>query len=201
MKAYLEINNYDNKFYIFKEGPLGAFKVNKTIYIVNPSEVLANNDNIEIKIATDEGKITDQAYTKIISKSIVNLRISISGSFSYIPHPILFYNKANAEINNEFYVSDKAIIIESYILGRKGHGEIFREGKIKSITKIFSRNRLKIFDIFKVKNEDYRNPNLMGKECIINIYKIENDEVDIDKRIVSTEDIEEELSLLYMLTK
>jgi len=195
LKSYLEINDYDNKFYIFREGSLGAFKVHGTIYIVNPSEVLANDDYIDIKISTNN-KITDQAYTKILSNSNIKIKIDISGNFSYIPHPILFYNKANAEINNEFHVMDKAVIIESYILGRKGYGEIFREGEIKSITKIFSNNKLKVFDIFKVKNEEYRNINLMGKECMITIYKVENDEIDVDKSIVSTEEIEKLLKTL-----
>lgn len=172
---------------------MNAFILHDKIIIANPSEVLAHDDELRVFIKINNKKITDQAYTKILSNSNVRLEYVIEGSFfTFKTHPILFYNKAKAEIENVFFVKDKATIIESYALGREAHGEKFKEGKIKAKTLIYYNSKLLVFDVYRVTDLSYLNT--IGSSGLIGIYRVFDYEVDIEKFSVSSEDIYERWS-------
>ncbi|MEM0290150.1 MAG: urease accessory protein UreD [Metallosphaera sp.] len=189
MKAWLEINGDIVK----KSGSLNAFISHDNVIIANPSEVLAHDDELRVFIKTNNKKITDQAYTKILSNSDVKLEYVIEGSFlTFKTHPILFYNRAKAEIENVFFVKDKAIIIESYALGREAHGEKFKEGKIRAKTLIYYNSKLLVFDVYRVTGLSYLNT--IGSSGLIGVYRVGDYEVDIEKISISSEDIYERWS-------
>ncbi|BDC18875.1 hypothetical protein HS5_17650 [Acidianus sp. HS-5] len=183
--GYLEVNGG-----IYRKGTLNAYRIGKTIILANPSEVLAHDDEINIKIlAKDDEVITDQGYTKILSKSSVRINVEVEGNFSYIPHPILFYNEANAEIRSQFKVDKEALIIEAFTLGREGHGEVYKKGKIKAVTEVYSGGELIIYDVFRVNNDDYISPYIMGNNSLLNIYKVRGKEFDVERKISNSKDI------------
>ena len=188
MKGLLEVKNG----LIKRNGPLSFFESQGLGILVNPSEVLAKNDEVKIYIERDKGIITDQAYTKILSRSNVRIYVKIIANvLYYFPHPIIFYNKANAKIETEIYINDFGKIVKAYVLGRKFHNEEFKEGDIKSITKVYYKEKLLIYDIFRVKNEDYKSKNIMGSEALLTILDIKNEgEYDFKRLITSSEKID-----------
>ncbi|ARM75409.1 urease accessory protein UreD [Acidianus manzaensis] len=186
MKALLKVENS----LIERTGSLNALFLGDTLMIVNPSEVLAHEDEIKISI-TSNGIITDQAFTKILSNSNVRITYEIKGNFLFIPHPILFYNNARAKIDTTFIVNQKAKIIEAYALGREGHGEKFEKGKIKAITKIYSSDgELLVFDVLRIEDKSYMKT--VGSSGLITTYEIDGKEINIEKIPVNSEDVEEE---------
>ncbi|MFP3164088.1 MAG: urease accessory protein UreD [Acidianus hospitalis] len=185
MLGYLEVNGG-----IYRKGSLNAYRVGKTIILANPSEVLAHDDEIFIKIiARNNEIITDQGYTKILSNSSVKINVEVEGNFSYIPHPTLFYNGANAEIHSKFKVDNEALIVEVFTLGREGHGEVFNKGKIKAITEIYSKGELLVYDVFRVNNDDYLNPYVMGNNSLLNIYTVHGREFNVERKISNSKDV------------
>ncbi|AWR96863.1 urease accessory protein UreH [Acidianus sulfidivorans JP7] len=186
MRASLKIRNG----IIERTGSLNAILLNDRIIIVNPSEILAHEDEIKISIEANT-IITDQAFTKIVSNSNVKIQYEVYGNFSFLTHPILFYDNAIAEIENTFMINQKAKIIEAFALGREGHGEEFKKGKIRAKTKIYSNDgELLVFDVLRVEDSNYKNT--IGSSGLITIYKIDGKESDIEKYSVNSIDINEE---------
>ncbi|BFH73999.1 urease accessory protein UreD [Sulfurisphaera javensis] len=176
---------------IRRKGPLSYLETNGIGIITNPSEVLANDDEIEILIEKESAKITDQAYTKILSKSNVKINIKISSQILfYFPHPVIFYDKAKANILTEIEISKHGKIVEAYVLGRKFHKETFKDGEITSVTKIYYKGKLLIYDVFKVINENYKSKNIMGSEALLTVYEIKDGEYDFQRYSTTTEKID-----------
>ncbi len=189
MLGYLEVNGG-----IYRKGTLNAYRIGKIIILANPSEVLAHDDEIIIKIIAKNNEIiTDQGYTKILSKSEVKISVEIEGNFSYIPHPLLFYNEANAEIHNVFKVDKEALIIEAYTLGREGHKEVYKKGKIRAVTEVYSGGELMIYDVFRVNDDDYMNPYVMGNNSLLNIYHVKGKEFEVNRKISNSKEIYAEI--------
>ena len=146
MKGFLEVDGHT----VTRRGAINAYWSDGLLIIANPSEVLAHEDEIKIIIKADKVKVTDQAYTKILKKSNVKIYTEvIAEEVDFLPHPIIFYDSSNAYIENVIRVEKGARVLEGFILGRGGHGEVFSQGNVKAVTKIYFKNRLLIYDIFR----------------------------------------------------
>lgn len=187
LKGLLEVKDKIIK----RSGPLSYIESEGLGIIVNPSEVLANEDEINVNIEGKELIITDQSYTKILSNSNVKINYLVSANLLFFfPHPTIFYNNSNVEIYNEIRVGKFAKIVEAYILGRKGHGEDFNKGNIRIITKVYYKDKLLIYDVFRVKDESYKNKNIMGSEALLSVYEVKNGEYEFNKFITTSEKID-----------
>jgi len=176
-------------------GVLGAIQIgDKMIVLTNPSEVLANNDELTFDINVRGKILTDQAYTKVLSSS--NVKISVNMEMedsSYFPYPVLFYNNANFEMVTEIRSKGKNSVVEAFILGRRGSGEKFVKGKINAITKIYSEHGLIAYDVFRVNDEDYLD--LIGNDALLTVYYIEDGELaSFTREILSYKDVFKEWS-------
>jgi len=191
LKSHLVIRNN----VVQSSGVLGAIQIgDKMIVLTNPSEVLANNDELTFDINVRGKILTDQAYTKVLSSS--NVKISVNMEMedsSYFPHPVLFYNNANFEMVTEIRSKGKNSVVEAFILGRRGSGEKFVKGKINAITKIYSEHGLIAYDVFRVNDEDYLD--LIGNDALLTVYYIEDGELaSFTREILSYKDVFKEWS-------
>jgi urease accessory protein UreH len=190
----LYLEGSDTGLYVSRSGVLNALLVEKnSVIIANPSEVLAHDDSFEINITLKGNfQVTDQAYTKILSDSHVKLKYSItsSGSLSFLPKPILIYDDSYSEMVYEFHIDGSARIIETCALGRSGHGEIFQTGKVRSITKIYSRQKLIATDVLLIEDASWKNSNVMGRNCLLTRYDVNNETVDVEKKLFDLSDLD-----------
>ena len=175
MKGYLEVNGN----IITRKGALNAYWSDGLLIIANPSEVLAHEDEVKIIIRGDNVKVTDQAYTKILSRSNVKIYTEVIGDeVDFLPHPVIFYDGSNAYIENIIRVEKRARVLEGFILGRGGHGEVFNQGNVKAVTKIYFKDKLIIYDIFK--NSKF------VKNALLTYYEVNADgEYDYEKFLVN----------------
>ncbi|MEJ2776106.1 hypothetical protein DDW09_03030 [Sulfolobus sp. SCGC AB-777_L09] len=175
MKGYLEVNGH----IITRKGALNAYWSDGLLIIANPSEVLAHEDEVKIIIRGDNVKVTDQAYTKILSRSNVKIYTEVIGDeVDFLPHPVIFYDGSNAYIENIIRVEKRARVLEGFILGRGGHGEVFNQGNVKAVTKIYFKDKLIIYDIFK--NSKF------VKNALLTYYEVNADgEYDYEKFLVN----------------
>ncbi|BCU71618.1 urease accessory protein UreD [Stygiolobus caldivivus] len=186
MKGSLE---FDENM-IKRNGPLNIFSCNTYLVVTNPSEVLAHEDELIVKISGRDLKITDQAYTKILRKSNVKIVVEVTGDkVDYFPHPIIFYNSSRARLYTKVVVRERAKIIEAYILGRKGSMEEFVEGDILAITEVFYGDKLLIYDVFRGDGY-YKSRNIMGKEALLTVYEVEDGEYKFNKIITDYQNID-----------
>ncbi|AKV73957.1 MULTISPECIES: urease accessory protein UreD [Metallosphaera] len=185
MKGYLEIRDNEDSLIIERKGTLNAILTQDLVILVNPSEVLANDDELEYDIEVKRKRVTDQASTKVLSDSNVKIRAKVRLLNSdYLVHPFIFYNRANLLIESDFYVEGSATIVEAYIPGRRATGERFLEGSVKSVTRIYSGDKLLIYDVFRMKDGDYLNPWLMGDECLLTIYTVKDGDFSFSREIL-----------------
>ena len=197
MHNILSVRANELGIYVKRSGAFSIMKVaDNTLIIANPSEVLAHDDQVKVDMdLTGDYKLTDQAFSKVISNSNITLDYSVSskGNLLFVPKPILFYNNARAKISNTFTISGSARIVEVYILGRSGHGEKFANGKISSVTKIYSEKReLIAYDTFAVEDLSWQDSTLMGENCLLTSYDVENGKVDVEKKLFGYSRLERE---------
>ena len=186
MRGYLEYEDGVLK----RSGPISLFQADGYLIIANPSEVLAHEDELVIKIKGKFLKVTDQAYTKILKRSNVKISVEIEGEeVYYYPHPTLFYDLSGARINTRIKVGRKARIVEAFILGRRGSNEEFTDGDILAITEVFYRDRLLIYDVFRG-DKSYKSKNIMGKEALLTVYEVYDGEYKFDKVITDYREID-----------
>ncbi|AWR98437.1 urease accessory protein UreD [Metallosphaera hakonensis] len=190
MRNCLNVEDRGNRLVVVRTGTLNALLVRDMVILVNPSEVLVGEDRIEQEIQVKGKVVTDQAYTKVLSDSKVTItsRISLENSL-FFPHPILVYNGGGLDMESYFHVTGKAKVVEAIVLGRIGSGERFQRGKIRVITKIWSGDELLIYDVFRVNDGDYLDPNVLGKEGLLTTYSIEGKEFIFDREILTIKEL------------
>lgn len=186
MKGSLEYE--DGK--IVRSGPVNLLYSGGYLVIVNPSEVLAHEDELTVKIQGKKLRITDQAYTKILKMSDVKVTINIDGDeVDYFPHPVIFYNLSRARIHTRINVRKRGRVVEAFILGRTGSMEEFTEGDALAVTEIYFKDRLLIYDVFRG-DKSYKSKNIMGKEALLAVYEIEDGEYKFDKVITDYKNLD-----------
>lgn len=186
MKGSLEYE--DGK--IVRSGPVNLLYSGGYLVIVNPSEVLAHEDELTVKIQGKKIRITDQAYTKILKMSNVKVTISIDGDeVDYFPHPVIFYNLSRARIHTRINVRKRGRVVEAFILGRTGSMEEFTEGDALAVTEVYFKDRLLIYDVFRG-DKSYKSKNIMGKEALLAVYEIEDGEYKFDKVITDYKNLD-----------
>lgn len=186
MKGSLEYE--DGK--IVRSGPVNLLYSGGYLVIVNPSEVLAHEDELTVKIQGKKMRITDQAYTKILKMSDVKVTINIDGDeVDYFPHPVIFYNLSRARIHTRINVRKRGRVVEAFILGRTGSMEEFTEGDALAVTEVYFKDRLLIYDVFRG-DKSYKSKNIMGKEALLAVYEIENGEYKFDKVITDYKNLD-----------
>ncbi|BDB98664.1 urease accessory protein UreD [Saccharolobus caldissimus] len=191
MRAYLKVDAFSGWIKVIRRGQLNAYKINDIIIIANPSEVLAHDDELTINVSGENFTLTDQSYTKILTNSNVKVEVNVNAKrLFYYPHPIIFYNKSNASIRTTINVIEYGKIVEGFILGRGGHNEDFTEGNVKAVTEIYNGDSLLIYDVFRIRNENYKSPNVMGKPGIISVFEIKSKEYDFERYLVSYRDLD-----------
>jgi len=195
LRGYLEVRYEKGKFYVYRQGVLNAYLVDGKVMLANPSEVIANDDEIETRVYADSRVVvTDQAYSKVLSRSRVKVANFFEGKeVLFFPHPIIFYDRANAFFKQTFHLERGGIIVEAFTLGRKGHGEVFKEGKVKVATKVYVEGELKVYDVFRNVDEEYKRT--MGKESLLTVYKVDGD-VEVERIIVPAEELDKEFKKL-----
>lgn len=57
------------------------------------------------------------------------------------------------------------------------------------ITKIWSGDELLIYDVFRVNDGDYLDPNVLGKEGLLTTYSIEGKEFIFDREILTIKEL------------
>ncbi|QKR00689.1 urease accessory protein UreD [Metallosphaera tengchongensis] len=185
MRHLLRVRDIEGGILVEREGSLNAILIDNTVIFTNPSEVMANYDNFHYEIAVKNKVVTDQAYNKVLTNSRVHvvIRATLENS-KYLPHPIILYNGAGITIEGEFHVVDKAEIMEVFVPGRRGMGENFVRGDVKAVTRIYSRGKLIVYDVFKVKDDDYLNPNVMGNKCLVSFFQVEDSEHQVSRELI-----------------
>ncbi|WP_287688857.1 urease accessory protein UreD [Metallosphaera javensis (ex Sakai et al. 2022)] len=185
MRGYLGIRDNGDGLIIEREGALNAILTQNLLILVNPSEVLANDDELEYNIEVSRRTITDQAFTKVLSDSNVKIksRVRLLNS-NYLIHPVVFYNRANALMESDFYVEGSATIVETFIPGRRGKGERFLEGNVKSVTRVYIGDKLMIYDVFRMRDGDYLDPWVMGDSCLLTTYHVKEGDFSFSREIL-----------------
>jgi len=175
---------------IVRSGPVNLLYSGGYLVIVNPSEVLAHEDELTVKIQGKKMRITDQAYTKILKMSNVKVTINIDGDeVDYFPHPVIFYNLSRARIHTRINVRKRGRVVEAFILGRTGSMEEFTEGDALAVTEVYFKDRLLIYDVFRG-DKSYKSKNIMGKEALLAVYEIEDGEYKFDKVITDYKNLD-----------
>lgn len=197
MHNLLQVRANELGIYVKRDGAFNVMKVaNNTLMIANPSEVLAHDDQVKVDMDLEgDYQVTDQAFSKVISNSNVVLDYSVAskGNLLFVPKPILFYNGARAKISSIFTIAGSARIVEVYVLGRSGYGETFSNGKISSVTKIYSeKQKLLAYDTFAVENLSWQDSTIMGENCLLTCYDVKNGMVDVEKKLFEFSRLEQE---------
>ena len=186
MRGFLELD----MGVLRRGGPISLLEAGGYLIIVNPSEVLAHEDEITIRIKGGRVRVTDQAYTKVLKGSRVRISVEIEGDeVYYYPHPLLFFDRSGARIRTKVRALKRARVVEAYILGRRGSNEEFAEGDILATTEIYYGDKLLIYDVFRG-DKSYRSVNVMGKEALLTVYEVSEGEYRFEKFVSDYREID-----------
>lgn len=189
MFSWLNLRMKGGNLYVSRKGPIWAFKVNvdKEIVIAYPPEVLANNDRLIVE-AEIEGDYTlsDQAFTKVASDSNVTIKYSTScnGSLKFIPHPVLVYNRGNLNMEIDIRTTGDLNVLEVFRLGRRGSGEVYNNGLVTSLFRIFYRDELVVYDVFRVRDSSWMDDNIMGHRGLATCYTLKDGQISTRRELI-----------------
>lgn len=182
MRNYLKVRSDGSGTIVERSGVLGVMEVGDVLILTNPSEVLAHDDKLVYHIDVKDKMVTDQSYMKVLRGSHARLHYSVSlKESSFVPHPVIVYNGGNLIMESHFTVRGRARIVEAFLLGRKGSGEKFLKGNVRALTTVRNEERTLIYDVFRVEDSDYMDPNVMGKEGLITVYEIDGQSYDFTR--------------------
>jgi len=181
---YLRVEKDEDRIMVKRIGSINALvSWDNWVVIANPSEVMAHEDKTIVEIHGNL-KVTEASFTKVMSDSKVTLEYYVTGEDVVIEmKPLLLYDGASCNVR--WKVKSRNLrLIETVVLGRTHHGEVFRKGSLRSVTEVMDQDgMLKVYDTMEIVDQAWMDPNFAGGNVIKTIIDMKNGEPEVIRSV------------------